>query len=120
MAKHAGGVGELPGDGVGVLVRVAVVLDALVAAHGLERRTVRAPGGQHPLALDEQDVSHVAAVFERRPRVGLRSVPQVRRVVAQDTAHCEAPVDDRRTGLGRGPRSYSNPHSPHRSTASPI
>ena len=56
----------------GILLGVAVVLDAFVATHRRERRAVGAPRLEHPLALHEQHVAHVAAVLERRPDVGCR------------------------------------------------
>src|SRR5580704_17703425 len=49
LREHRRRVGYLAGHGSGVLLRVAVVLDALVTAHGVERRSIDPPGGEHPL-----------------------------------------------------------------------
>src|SRR5947209_19414220 len=47
LARH---VGRL-------LICVAVMIDSFVAAHGLTPGPVHATAGEHPLALDQQDVS---------------------------------------------------------------
>ena len=59
-----GGLGELTRDSSRVLVGVAVVLDALVAAHRVERWAIRATSRKDPFSLNKQHVSHMAAVLE--------------------------------------------------------
>jgi hypothetical protein len=54
----------LAGDISGVLVGVAVVLGPFVTTDRVERGPIDTPGGEHPLALDEQHVLEVTAVFQ--------------------------------------------------------
>ena len=49
------------------LFGIAVVRHSFVAAHRVERRIIHPTGGQHPLPLDEQDVTDMAAVQPERP-----------------------------------------------------
>jgi hypothetical protein len=44
-----------------------MTLDALVASHRLEGRVIYAARRKHSLALNEQHVTHVAAVLKGRP-----------------------------------------------------
>ena len=55
---------ELARDSSWVLLGVAVVLDALVASHRLEGRVIYAARRKHSFTLNEQHVTHVAAVLK--------------------------------------------------------
>jgi hypothetical protein len=70
-------------DSSWVLVGVAVVLDALLASHRLEGRVIYAARRKHSFTLNEQHVTHVAAVLKGRPREWLAPRSQIGWAAAQ-------------------------------------
>jgi hypothetical protein len=48
-----------------VLLGVSIVFSPFITTHRLQGRPAGPASDQHPLALDQQDVPNMAAVFER-------------------------------------------------------
>ncbi|HEX8771548.1 MAG TPA: hypothetical protein VF711_12345 [Acidimicrobiales bacterium] len=86
--------GELTGHVIGFLLCVAIVVDSFVAAHGLERRSIPAPGGEHTLTLHQQHVPHMAAVLQRGPPGGLSPAPCIGAIVAEQGGEFSGTTDD--------------------------
>lgn len=65
IGEELGRVSELARDIVGSLLRVAVMVDPFVTAHGLECRGITSAREKYALPLNEENVAHVARVLER-------------------------------------------------------
>lgn len=100
VGEKQSSVGELASDVVRRLLRVAVVIDPFVSAHRVEGRPLAPPRRQHPLPLDEEHISDVAAVLQRRPRLWPGPGPQNGRVAVEQPGEGASSGDDVRGGLG--------------------
>src|SRR5262245_10456290 len=76
LGDEAGGSGELRHDLLRVLCVVAGERHTLVAIHRRESRGVLHQGSVEAVALHEEDVTHVAGVFEGGPYTFFRTGAQ--------------------------------------------
>jgi hypothetical protein len=78
VGEELGSISKLACDIFGILLRVPVVLDALLAPHRFKCRYCPSAGQEHPLSLNEKNVSDMTGVLERRSNRRLPPRPDVR------------------------------------------
>jgi hypothetical protein len=84
-----------------ILLRVPVVVDALFAPHRVKCRDFPSAGQEHPLSLNEENVSHMAGVLERRPNRRLPPRPDVRAGTGQEMTQSRRAFDHRHSRSAR-------------------
>lgn len=65
VREEACRISQLASDVITVLLGVSIVFSPFITTHRLQGRPAGPASDQHPLALDQQDVPNMAAVFER-------------------------------------------------------
>jgi hypothetical protein len=86
-------ISKLACDIFRILLRVPVVVDALFAPHRFKCRDFPSAGQEHPLSLNEEDVSHMTAVLERRPNRRLPPRLDVRAGTGQEMTQSRRAFD---------------------------
>lgn len=87
VGEQPGGIRELAGHILGLLVGISVVQNPFVPPQRGAVRPIHPAGGKHPFALHQQHVPQMAAIFQWRPHVGPASRSQVDLAAAENRHH---------------------------------